>query len=1042
VIRRTTVLLLEILLAIVVAAVLAVGAIAWRLSDGPIEIDWARAHLAHALSDLDTGFSTQIGRTTLAVSHWDRAFDVVAEDVVVLDGEGAVRSRIGAISVALSPEALLSGRLAPKRIDVLNPVVTVVRDSDGHWTMTPNDPSTGEDQDPVDLGEMLRAMVDGEAAGGQLGFLRSAQVHGATVRLVDDARGRTQLLTDVAGGIDLVATGLTFRMSGRAEWPDMAPTPISLQGDYRTDGEHLHSVIRFDGLEPQALAGLDPRLARLEEFDLPLTGTVEIDTNLDGSGLAGNARVSFGAGRVRIPEVNPDWLTVTAGSVAVDIAPTAEWMTLEGSLDLDGVLLAVNTRMSRERAGYAVIVDAVASDLPVDAIERFWPPAVSDGAREWVTENLRKGIVTGATLRAEGWVDANDPAVHDLDTLTGKIDFEGVETHYFRPLPPVVDTRGSAVFDATSMDIAVASGRLGSMTVEPSTIALVNLDRDTGERADVEVVVRGPIREALALIDREPLGYPSRIGLDAAATDGEFGTRLRFEIPLLRTLQVEDVGIAAAANLRGAVVPDVLRGQALTDGDLTLDLTAAGMTLAGEARIGGVPASLEHEERFVDSGPFRSRTRLRAAPEIAQLTAFGLDLNDVAAGPVIVEAEVVSDLAGGLVATIDGDLQAVSMQVTDLGWSKPADSVGIVRLDLARIPDGAISIPGFEFRAGTLFATGAVDFPEAGGAITSLSQFRLGRTQAAGRAEIEPGGAIRIAMEGPVIDLVPLLENETESDGSHPLEARFVADTLHLVEGITLEEGTLGVRQTGRRLETLALVGRLSGHPMRLVVQPADDRRLLTVASNDAGGFLKAFGIAESIEGGRLRVDGELIGDGLDDAMSLAIRIDEFRIVDAPVFARLLSVASFTGLFDALSGEGIRFARATANIDLGRDAIRIDEGVAYGPGLGLKVDGTVGRTDDSIDVEGLIAPAYSLSRLIDVVPVLGELLTGGEGEGLLATSYAVRGTTEDPRITVNPLTALAPGFVRDILAAASRPGDGPADWTPLPTPGLDETQGR
>lgn len=1048
-IRRTTVLFLEVLLALVVAAVVAVGAVAWRLSDGPIEIDWARAHLSDALSDPESGIATQIGRATLEMSNWDRAFDVVAEDVVVLDRDGAVRARIGAIAVALSPEALLAGRLAPKRIDVINPVVTVVKGADGKWTMTPNDPDTGKDQDPVDMGEMLGPMIEGRPSSGTLGYLRAAEVRGATVRLVDDARARTQVLTDVSGGIELVSSGMSFRASGRAEWPDAEPTPVNLSGEYRPATNHVNAELRFEALQPAAVAALEPRLSRLSDFDMPLSGTVEIDTELDGSGLGGRARITLGAGSVRVPEVNPAPIGIAGGSISLDVAPGAEWISVDGSLEIDSALVAVKSRASRDRAGYAVIVDAVVTDFAVNAIEEFWPADVSDGAREWVTENLREGRVSSATLRAEGWVDGTDPSVHELDSLAGRIDFEGVETHYFRPLPPVLNTHGFATFDATRMDITVNGGQLGALVVQSADIDLVNLDRDTGERADVEVVVNGPVREALELIDREPLGYPSEIGLDASATDGEFGARLRLGIPLLRTLDVEDIGIVVAANLRNAVVPDVLRGQPLTDGDLTLDLTGAGMSLAGDARIAGVPVTLTHEERFqaTGTGPFQSRSKLQASADVSRFATFGLDLSAYAAGPVGIGATVTTDTAGNLTATIDGDLQAASITVPELGWQKPADTAGIVRVDVTRSARDVLSIPGFEFRAGSFYAAGAVDFPEPGGSITSLSTFRLGRTEAAGRVESLPDGSLRIAMEGPVIDLVPVLESETDEGGGSTddrqrVEARFVAGTLHVREDISLTDGTLSVRQTGKRIENLGLIGNLDGEPMRLVVQPAQNRRLVTVATNNAGSFLRAFGVADTVRGGRLRVDGELIGDGLGDAMDLAVRIDDFQIVEAPVFAQLLSVASFTGLFDTLSGDGIRFARATAHISLGPDTIRIDNGVAYGPGLGLKIDGVLGRESEAVDVEGLIAPAYSLSRLIDVVPVLGELLTGGEGEGLLATSFAVHGTLEKPKITVNPLTALAPAFVRDILEAANRPSDGPATWTPPPTPGLDESQGR
>lgn len=1047
-IRRTTVLFLEVLIALVVVAVVGIGAFAWRLSEGPIEIDWARPYLSEALSDPESGITTEIGSASLQMSTWDRAFDVVAEDVIVFGREGAVRARIGAVSVALSPEALLAGRLAPKRVDLLNPTVTVVKGTDGNWTLTPNDPDTGEASAPVDLGAILRSMVEDRSGTGTLRYLRAADVRGARVRLVDDARARTQTLTNVSGGIELVSSGMSFRMSGRAEWPDAAPTPISLSGEYRPETDRISAEMRFETLQPAAVAALEPRLGQLSGLDLPMSGTVEINTALDGSGLGGAAKLSLGAGQVRIPEINPEPLTVAGGSLTLAVAPGAEWISMDGSLEIEKALLAVKARASRDRAGYAVILDAAVTNLAVNSIKDFWPADVSDGAREWVTENLVNGEVTSATLRAEGWVDSADPSIHELDALTGTMDFEGVETHYFRPLPAVLDTHGTATFDAKSMAITVQGGHLGNLTIEPSDIALVNLDQDTGETAHVEVVVRGPAREALELIDREPLGYPSEIGLDAKKTAGTFGARLKLEIPLLRTLDVEDIGIAVSANLKNAVIPDVLRGEPLTDGDLALDLTAAGMSLSGTAKLGGVPVQLTHEERFQSNGPFRSRSKVTARADVSKFATFGLDLSAYAAGPVALDASVITDVAGNLTATIDGDLQATSMTVPDLAWSKPANTAGIVRLDITRSDEDVLAIPGFEFRAGNLYAAGAVDFPVGGGTIVSLSTFRLGRTEAAGRVESGPDGSLRIAMEGPVIDLVPILDTEDEGGSGGPagdgqkVEARFVADELHLLKDITLTAGTLAVRQAGPRIEDLSVTGSLNGDPMRLMVQPAHGRRLVTVASNNAGSFLRAFGIADSLRAGRLRVDGELIGDGLDDAMDLAVRIDDFRIVDAPVFAQLLSVASFTGLFDTLSGDGIRFARATAHISLTRDTIRIDNGVAYGPGLGLKISGILGREAETLDVEGLIAPAYSLSRLIDVVPVIGELLTGGEGEGLLATSFAVSGTLENPKISVNPLSALAPGFLRDILDSAKHPSDGPATWTPSPGTAQDESRTR
>jgi hypothetical protein len=60
-------------------------------------------------------------------------------------------------------------------------------------------------------------------------------------------------------------------------------------------------------------------------------------------------------------------------------------------------------------------------------------------------------------------------------------------------------------------------------------------------------------------------------------------------------------------------------------------------------------------------------------------------------------------------------------------------------------------------------------------------------------------------------------------------------------------------------------------------------------------------------------------------------------------------------------------------------------------------------------------PAYALNSVIGNIPVIGSLLLGGEGQGLFAANYRVTGSAADPEVSVNPLSALAPGFLRRLF---------------------------
>ena len=71
--------------------------------------------------------------------------------------------------------------------------------------------------------------------------------------------------------------------------------------------------------------------------------------------------------------------------------------------------------------------------------------------------------------------------------------------------------------------------------------------------------------------------------------------------------------------------------------------------------------------------------------------------------------------------------------------------------------------------------------------------------------------------------------------------------------------------------------------------------------------------------------------------------------------------------------------------------------------------------DARIDLQGTIVPAYALNSIIGNIPLIGSLLLGGEGQGLFAANYRVTGSAGDPQVSVNPLSALAPGFLRRLF---------------------------
>ena len=71
---------------------------------------------------------------------------------------------------------------------------------------------------------------------------------------------------------------------------------------------------------------------------------------------------------------------------------------------------------------------------------------------------------------------------------------------------------------------------------------------------------------------------------------------------------------------------------------------------------------------------------------------------------------------------------------------------------------------------------------------------------------------------------------------------------------------------------------------------------------------------------------------------------------------------------------------------------------------------------------GTFVPAFAVNNLFSQVPVLGFFLGGAANEGLFAINFRISGSAASPTLSVNPLSAIAPGFLRKIFGALDASG--------------------
>ena len=130
------------------------------------------------------------------------------------------------------------------------------------------------------------------------------------------------------------------------------------------------------------------------------------------------------------------------------------------------------------------------------------------------------------------------------------------------------------------------------------------------------------------------------------------------------------------------------------------------------------------------------------------------------------------------------------------------------------------------------------------------------------------------------------------------------------------------------------------------------------------------------MRGGQLNLTGTF--DDMVPGTPIAgkIVVDNFRIVNAPLLANLLTVGSLTGIGDTLEGEGIRFVKLDMPFQMTTERFHVLDARMSGPAIGLTIKGQVDRAEGIFDLNGTIVPAYTLNSALGAVPIFefGEVM--------------------------------------------------------------------
>ena len=1059
--RRSLIIIFEVVAALIAGIAILIGFVAWRLADGhPVHLGFLIPYFERSLDAPDRAFTVKLDDLIVTWTGGNQLVSIRAIHVRALTPEGRELASVPQIGLRLSVRAMTRGLVAPTEIEIFDPRIHVRRSRDGTFQFLATVPGASEGQSSNILPELLSDLMGPMNPDLSTGYLQRAHLVGGTLVFDDQRTGLVWHAPKIDIDFSRGERGITGDMS--AEVVELGnPARLHAHFNYDPATRDITAHAGYRGVDIAALGLIAPDLSTLSESHLQFDGTLDTIVNLNGHIGAMHFTVASGAGEIVLPGRLDRPLSIAGLALSGELADEFDTLVLDTlTLDLGGPQLSASAKLSglisqhTPKTGRLHLESRLAiNDMRAADLRHYWPTTGGslDNPRIWIIDDIDEGILKEAEANLDVDLLGGDTAAISVRSFAGKLKATGLAIHYLMPLPPLRGVEGTATFDTSKFVADFGSGGVGNLALKTGHLEITGLDKPN-QIIDVAGDVTGPIKDALQLLDNPRLGFPKKVGIDPADSAGTAETHLSFRFPAVKELPFEKVQLNASSKLVGAKLGKIFLGHDLTEGNFDLKLNSQGMGATGTAKLAGIPAGMRWELHFYGED-FTNRVSLAANSDAAALAGLGFDYRDIINGPLrldLVFTEFKDRLSE---VAIDFDLVNAVASVDFAKWKKPAGSPGHATIRMTLDKKQPVAISAFSFAAGDFSGSGKGRFGPDGKLTDAIfDHVTLGQTRldAVSVRFGDPQWDIHIG--GGVFDAEPFIGKSKSGAGAAPpppnppppeedkpsrpytISAERLA-SVAVGPGRAIENISLKAAYDGLHWLNMEADGTLPGGKALTLrwLPAASGTHRLSIVADDAGAALKLLDIVDNVVGGRLSITGTAVDSVPKRPIKGHMEISEYRLIKQSALIRLLTIATLTGLADALTGEGFQMYRFTGDFTKTGGRIDIPLARTYGPSLGLTATGYLDYDTDRIAIQGTVVPAYALNSIIGEIPILGYLLTGGQGGGIFAVVYSATGHLSQPAIVVNPLSALAPGFLRGVFSignADSPPSALPPNFAP------------
>ncbi|MCK8781097.1 DUF3971 domain-containing protein [Rhizobium sp. NTR19] len=771
--------------------------------------------------------------------------------------------------------------------------------------------------------------------------------------------------------------------------------------------------------------------ARFGPTIVPFTGAVidlnRLDPNDTRLGFGLDLLVSGGTAVGATEDEQPARFDLKANGRYLSADRELQFDEMAVSSPLGRMAGALKVRFSNESP--EISFGAQLPEMQVTGVKQLWPFWMARKPRDWVMENLFGGTVTNGSIAV--FIPAGrmkGPGIPmELNKNELQISFDIAEARMNLPgdVPPLRNINGRFDLKGEVMKVDVAraasffpSGR--SVAVEGGRFAIASTYSQP-LMADLTLKVAGSADAVTELANFEPIGALKGTGFKPDDFSGQARVDLTARMGLIKAHNPPKPTWNAHADLDKVDLKPEFSGRKISSLSGTLDVDNKAARLVAKGNIDEVPADITLVEPVDSSSAVKRERVVKAVLNNAQREKLAPGLSDVIDGTITAQFTRIDEKR----QAVSLDLGRATLSVPWIGWTKGSGVPAKAEFDLSE--DGEqIDVRNFRLDGEGFGAKGELAL--AGGSLVSanFAQMQLSPSDSYAVSLKRTKGGFDVSINGSVVDMRPVitaLRSGSEGSGSGKggksdtdnTTIRAKVDRMIGFHDQSLSDVTLLLSTRGGDIKTADFSGVTESR--QAVVSRMNGGDTISITSGDAGAVTRFLNLYGNMRGGllnlRLREQG--------DVWTGAIDLRSFSLINEQKLQSLVSTADREGRSLSTAAKrdidvtSAKFQRGYASLLYRNGSLAVENGVVRGEQIGATFQGLVRDAKGRMEMTGTFMPAYGLNRLFGELPLIGAILGNGRDRGLLGITFKLEGQFDKPKLTVNPLSLIAPGIFRQIF---------------------------